>query len=112
MKCPHCQKPGKYIRTRHFDQGATADVYICLTEGCKGHSLYFHDDKPPTNPVGRPVLPPGKGADSQIQLRVTRARKAAYVRAASTDKQTLAAWSFKHLDAASGYTEPTNEGTK
>lgn len=50
---------------------------------------------------GRPPLPPGEGADSQIQLRVTRKRKAAYVRAAHG--KTLAAWCFEYLDAAAGF---------
>jgi hypothetical protein len=50
---------------------------------------------------GRPPLPKGAAATSQIQLRVQTKRKAAYVRAAKG--QTLAEWCFKHLDAASGY---------
>lgn len=52
---------------------------------------------------GRPPLPDSERADSQIQLRVTRKRKGAYVRAANKGKQTLAAWAFEHLDRASGY---------
>jgi predicted HicB family RNase H-like nuclease len=48
--------------------------------------------------LGRPPLPPSERADSQIQLRVTRQRKAAYVRAANRKKQTLAAWCFENLD--------------
>lgn len=55
--------------------------------------------------IGRPALPDSERADSQIQLRVTRKRKGAYVRAATTKKQTLAAWSFKALDKESGYVE-------
>lgn len=54
---------------------------------------------------GRPPLPDSERADSQIQLRVTRKRKAAYVRAANRKKQTLAAWAFDHLDRASGHAE-------
>ena len=50
---------------------------------------------------GRPPLPKGTAATSQIQLRVQTKRKAAYVRAAKG--MTLAEWCFKHLDAASGY---------
>lgn len=53
--------------------------------------------------LGRPLLPAAARADSQIQLRVTRSRKAAYVRAANRQRKTLAAWCFGHLDAASGY---------
>jgi hypothetical protein len=53
---------------------------------------------------GRPCLD-GVKAESQIQLRVTRRRKSAYVRAARPG--TLAAFCFTHLDKASGY-----KGTK
>ena len=55
--------------------------------------------------MGRPPLPKGQAADSQIQLRVTRKRKGAYVRAASKKKQTLAAWCFEALDKESGCSE-------
>ena len=55
--------------------------------------------------IGRPPLPDSERADSQIQLRVTRKRKGAYVRAASKKKQTLAAWCFEALDKESGYVE-------
>ncbi len=55
--------------------------------------------------IGRPPLPASERADSQIQLRVTRKRKGAYVRAASKKKQTLAAWCFEALDRESGYVE-------
>jgi hypothetical protein len=55
--------------------------------------------------LGRPPLPASERADSQIQLRVTRKRKGAYVRAASRKKQTLAAWCFESLDKESGYSE-------
>lgn len=43
-------------------------------------------------------MPDSERADSQIQLRVTRSRKACYVRAAK--KETLAAWMFRVCDAA------------
>lgn len=59
------------------------------------------DDEPSTR--GRPPLPEGVAATSQIQLRVQTKRKAAYVRAASKKGLTLAAWCFEHLDRASGY---------
>lgn len=52
---------------------------------------------------GRPPLPDSERADSQIQLRVTRKRKTAYVRAANRKKQTLAAWAFDALDREAGY---------
>jgi len=58
---------------------------------------------PDTKAMGRPPLPKGHAADSQIQLRVTRTRKAAYVKAALRKKQTLAAWCFQALDREAGY---------
>jgi hypothetical protein len=57
--------------------------------------------------MGRPKLPDNQRASSQIQLRVTRRRKAAYVSAANP--KTLAAWCFEHLDAASGYQKENGE---
>jgi hypothetical protein len=48
-------------------------------------------------------MPSAERADSQIQLRVTRQRKTAYVRAATKKKQTLAAWCFEALDRQSGF---------
>lgn len=59
---------------------------------------------------GRPPLPKGTAATSQIQLRVQTKRKAAYVRAAKG--MTLAEWCFKHLDAASGYEDTTDPERK
>lgn len=56
---------------------------------------------------GRPPLPKGTAATSQIQLRVQTKRKAAYVRAANKKGLTLAEWCFTHLDAASGYDNTT-----
>ena len=53
-----------------------------------------------TPPTGRPCLD-GAKAESQIQLRVTRRRKAAYVRAARPG--TLASFCFTHLDKAANY---------
>jgi predicted HicB family RNase H-like nuclease len=57
-----------------------------------------------SNSVGRPPLPENEKASSQMQFRVSQKRKAAYVKAASKKQQTLVAWSFEKLDAASGYT--------
>lgn len=54
-------------------------------------------------PAGRPAHVPGEPAEAQIQLRVQRSRKAAYVRASNKTNRTLAAWCFEHLDAASGF---------
>ena len=56
---------------------------------------------PTPNPPGRPPLPDAQRAGSEIQLRVTRKRKAAYVRAARPGP--LAAWMFAVCDAASGF---------
>ena len=58
---------------------------------------------------GRPPLPKGAAATSQIQLRVQTKRKAAYVRTASKQGLTLAEWCFVHLDAASGYESPDRQ---
>lgn len=42
-------------------------------------------------------------ADTQIQLRVTRERKGAYVKASRKNGTTLANWCFAHLDKAADY---------
>lgn len=49
---------------------------------------------------GQPPKPADQRADAQIQLRVTRARKAAYVSAANDAGLTLAAWVFEQCDRA------------
>lgn len=49
---------------------------------------------------GQPPKPADQRADAQIQLRVTRNRKAAYVSAANDAGQTLAAWVFDQCDRA------------
>ena len=54
---------------------------------------------------GQPVKD-GVAAKGWIQLRVTMARKNAYVRRAKPKK--LTAWIFEHLDKASKY-EPTEQ---
>lgn len=54
---------------------------------------------------GRPATDT-EAANGWIQLRVTMARKNAYVRAAKPKK--LTAWVFQQLDKASGY-EPTEQ---
>lgn len=54
----------------------------------------------PKRPVGRPPFPAGEAADANIVLRVTRARKGAYVRAARGLGQTLSAWMFTVCDKA------------
>jgi len=59
----------------------------------------------PGTKIGRPALPISERADSQIQLRVTRNRKTAYVRAASKKRQKLAAWCFEALDRQCGFTD-------
>lgn len=50
--------------------------------------------------AGRPPIC-GETASSQIQLRVTMARKNAYVRAAKPKK--LTEWIFENLDKAANY---------
>jgi hypothetical protein len=50
--------------------------------------------------AGRPPLD-GEAATGQIQLRVTMARKNAYVRAAKPKK--LSEWIFENLDKAAKY---------
>ena len=49
---------------------------------------------------GRPPLPKGAVASSQIQLRVSPTRKASYVRTASSQGKTLAAWMMEICDKA------------
>lgn len=56
-----------------------------------------------TTKRGRPPLPAAQRATSQIQLRVTQRRKAAYFRAAGG--QTLSSWALGLMDRASGYAE-------
>lgn len=57
----------------------------------------------PHKTAGRPSLPDGKKASSQMQFRISQKRKSTYVKAAQKKQMTLAAWSFAQLDAASGY---------
>lgn len=61
---------------------------------------------------GRPPLPKGAAATSQIQLRVQTKRKAAYVRTASKQGKTLAAWMLEACDKASGYEDTTDPERK
>jgi hypothetical protein len=49
---------------------------------------------------GRPALPKDQRASEDINLRTTKARKAAYVKAAAGN---LTAWVFKHLDRAAKF---------
>lgn len=51
---------------------------------------------------GRPTIDPATG---HIHLRVSMDRKNAYVRAAQTKSQTLAAWMFGCCDKESGHNE-------
>jgi uncharacterized protein (DUF1778 family) len=55
-------------------------------------------DSPPRR--GQPPKPAERRADAQIQLRVTRRRKAAYVSSAQAGGETLSAWLLRHADAA------------
>lgn len=43
--CPKCEQPGTFIRTRYF-AGGTADVWMCVTQGCPSYRLYWHKDNP------------------------------------------------------------------
>ena len=52
--------------------------------------------------LGRPPLPVGEGASSQLHVRVTRQQKAAYVRAAVAEKKKLSEWVTGQLDRAAG----------
>jgi hypothetical protein len=45
MRCPKCDWPGVYIRTRYFET-MTADVWMCDNSKCESYRLYWHDDKP------------------------------------------------------------------
>lgn len=58
----------------------------------------------PTKRPGRPPKPPDAAATSWVQIRVTRRRKAAWVRAAAPGK--LSKWIAAHLDRAAGFSEP------
>ncbi len=61
---------------------------------------------------GRPWPPDHEKAESQIILRVKTRRKAAYVRAANRQNQTLAAFVTETCDAASGYVDETSTQPK
>lgn len=53
------------------------------------------------NPVGRPTKAPDAAATSWVQIRVTRRRKAAWVRAAAPGK--LSQWVTEQLDKAASF---------
>jgi hypothetical protein len=52
-------------------------------------------------PVGRPIASRDGAATSWVQLRVTRRRKAAWVKASAPGK--LSAWVQEQLDRAANY---------
>lgn len=56
----------------------------------------------PTQGPGRPTNE-SEAADTQIQLRVTKSRKGAYVKASRKAQTTLAAWIFAACDQAANY---------
>lgn len=60
------------------------------------------NSRPETTPPkrGQPPKPLDERADAQIQLRVTRRRKTAYVSAAQAGGATLSAWMQAQCDAA------------
>lgn len=45
QKCPKCDRPGVFIRTRHFEDG-TSDVWMCDNRRCSSYTLYWHVDYP------------------------------------------------------------------
>lgn len=57
---------------------------------------------------GRPAKAPDQAAATQIQLRATASRKAAYETQAAKSRQTLTAWIFEALDKAANY-KPESE---
>jgi len=71
-ECPHCGKPGEYIRTRQFET-ENADVWECVTLGCVNHRLLFHtrvllpqnasDEPRPLGAVGSGRLFDGPASD-------------------------------------------------
>jgi len=81
---------------------ATHSEQSQIISAAKAESKLMKPNEEPKGP-GRPPFPEGQAAHSQIQLRVQKARKGAYVHAANKKGQTLAAWCFEHLDKASGY---------
>jgi hypothetical protein len=50
---------------------------------------------------GRPAMPKAKRASEDINLRTTKARKMAYLKAARPGG--LTEWAFKHLDRAARF---------
>lgn len=54
------------------------------------------------NPRGRPHKPATERADSQLQIRLPRERKAAYVKAAQRKGMKLSAWVVEALDREAG----------
>lgn len=103
----HCpQQAGSYYYIIRKSDGASV---LCRATPCEDELLPMSKLKAALDAAmdaprrGRPELPEGQRADSQIQLRVTRERKAAYVRAAKG--ATLAAWCFANLDKAAGYSD-------
>lgn len=92
--CPSCGGT-------HFGRDTATSrgqVVVLDTVRCHGDNCDWRGKWPPL--PGRPPIG-GETANGQIQLRVTMARKNAYVRAAKPQK--LTAWIFTQLDKASGY---------
>jgi hypothetical protein len=59
--------------------------------------------KTETKGPGRPAMPESKRANAQIQLRVKRRQKSAFVRRSSSLRKTLSAWLLELANKDSGY---------
>lgn len=49
--CPKCHKQGVFIRERPFHDGS-GKVFMCSTDGCENHRLYFYPAKRETRTSG------------------------------------------------------------
>ena len=105
IKCPSCKKeivqvshsPGVVESGAEVECGACGNIWTPFPARGGGDKTADLGRRPA---AGRPPIA-GESATGQIQLRVTMARKNAYVRAAKPKK--LTAWIFEKLDKASGY---------
>ena len=99
--CPQCNESVKIpevpVRKNGFLRCSNGHLFSYLPARGGGGKTADLGRRPA---AGRPPIA-GESATGQIQLRVTLARKNAYVRAAKPRK--LTAWIFEKLDKASGY---------
>lgn len=54
--CRKCGNPGVFIRDRGFADGS-GKVFMCNTDGCENHGLYFYPPSPRQNAEARQVAP-------------------------------------------------------